>query len=142
MNWCQGPLLAAVDNSGSSLRWQVDLGHQRHRFPITHGFYNIAVKLLVVKGLTADSQILHLCTDPPIIAPTYRDEKRAVLQALRSFVLHEDQIDHFTVDCSGSMEYYQLNMSSQPYLNVMLLDDRGQKLDKVTGHVLFYIQEL
>ena len=142
MNCHQGQQRGVEDSFGSNHRWQVDLQHQRHRFPVSHGYYNIAVKLLVVRGLTADSQILHLCTDPPVITPTYRDEKRGVLPALRSFVLQEDQLDHFTVDCSGTMEYYQIDMSSQPYLNVMLLDDRGQKLDNVTGHALFYIQKL
>ena len=100
------------------------------------------MKLLVVRGLTADSQILHLCKDPPVITPTYRDEKRGLLPDLHSYVLQKGQLDHFTVGCSGTMEYYQIDMSSQPYLNVMLLDDRGQKLDNVMGHVLFYIQKL
>ena len=142
MNCPQLQPLVGTSNSGSNLRWQVDLQQQRHRFPVGRGYYNIALKLLVVKGLTGTQQIIHLCTDWPGIPPTYRDENRAVIRALRSFVLQADQPDHFTIDCSETMEYHQIDINSQPYIDVMLFDELGQQHDNVTGHALFYIYEI
>ena len=142
MSCQQRPRLAGTDSFGSNLRWQVDLQHQRHRFPVGHGQYNVGLKLLVVKGLTGTPKVLHLCTDLPGIPPTYRDENRALIHALRSFVLPVDQMDHFTVDCSATMEYHQIDMNSQIHLNVTLFDDLGQRQDNVTGHALFYIQKI
>ena len=86
--------------------------------------------------------MIHLCIDHPGIPPTYRDENRTVLQALRSFVLQADQPDHFTMDCSQTMEYHHIDMNSQPFLNVMLFDQLGQQHSHVTGHALFYIHEI
>lgn len=139
MNCHQKPQVLEA-TSGLSYRWQIALQSGLQRFPSTRGFYRIGLKLLSVKGLTGIS-IVHITTDPPTLIGTYRAENPAIIRALRSFVVPENT-DKLTVDCSATMEYYDIDLNNRPFLNVILMDEKGKILDKPTGYVLFYLQEL
>ena len=139
MNCHHKPQVLAA-NSGLSYRWLIPLQSGLQHFPSTRGFYRIGLKLLSVKGLTGIS-ILHITTDPPTMISTYQADNPALIRALRSFVVPQNN-DELIVDCSATMEYYDIDLNNRPFLNVILMDEKGKILDKPTGYVLFYLQEL